>query len=308
MKIAVLMSGQQRYLEQSSKWWRERCFPDFHKNIEVDYFLHLWDDGTDLQQQYDKVWSLYNPKHVVISKYQDVIEDHIGKIKIRNNELQNTKYGPNWHIVPEYVQHTVCYQGGEISQYTYNFPGMFLATAKIAESFESYFKEYDIAIKTRTDCILNPMPEHHWGNLFGNMLRQPAFNDIIFTPWLRIRNGLPFFGDLCFIGKSHLMQKFMTDMDKHLVKLATDDKHLLSDFMIDPEIPFAHWLWSRLSMYSRTDWLSINVVWPTPFDSCLIRSDEDISDKKFEYLSNLYNSHEEKKHDHVFHKVGASKN
>ena len=30
----------------------------------------------------------------------------------------------------------------------------------------------------------------------------------------------------------------MAEMDQHLVKLATHDKHLLSDYMIDPEIPF----------------------------------------------------------------------
>ena len=68
------------------------------------------------------------------------------------------------------------------------------------------------------------------------------------------------------------------DNDPHEVEQGTTekeetsaDKHLLSDYLIDPEIPFAHWLWSRLSMYSRTDWLAISVVWPVPFGSCLLR-------------------------------------
>ena len=73
-----------------------------------------------------------------------------------------------------------------MSQYTYNFPGMFLGTAKVAETFDPYYKNYDIVIKTRTDCVLNPMAEHHWQNLFTNMLRNPVFGDTIFTPWLRI--------------------------------------------------------------------------------------------------------------------------
>ena len=292
------MSGQQRFIERGSEWWRQRAFPDFHNDIQVDYFLHLWDDGTDLQSQYDKIWQAYGPscKHVTISKYEDIVEDHISQIKHTNEELRKTKFGPNWHIVPEYVQHTVCYYGGEISQYTYNFPGMYLATAKMAESFEPFVNDYDIAIKTRTDCIFNSMAEHHWKNLFGNMLKQPAFKDIIFTPWLRVRNGLPFFGDLCFIGKPNLMQNFMKDMDKHLVKLATHDKHLLSDFIIDPEIPFAHWLWSRLSMYSKTSWLALSVVWPTPFKDCLLRNDDPIIDKDFNYLNELYTTHESEKH------------
>ena len=53
----------------------------------------------------------------------------------------------------------------------------------------------------------------------------------------------------------------MANMDQHLVKLATHDKHLLSDYMVDPKF-LPHWLWSRLSMYSRTDWLAVSVVWP----------------------------------------------
>jgi len=305
MKIAVLMSGQARHLEQGAAWWRQRLFPDWQERLHVDYYFHLWDDGTDNLD--DRVKEMYGAKVVDLSNYDNIVEDHIAQIKFTNEELRKTELGPNWHIVPEYVQHTVCYQGGEISQYTYNFPGMFLATAKMAETFEPYHHEYDIVIKTRTDCILNPMPEHHWQNLLGNMLKQEAFNDTIFSPWLRIRNGLPFFGDLCFAGRSHLMQNFMTDMDKHLVKLATHDKHLLRDFMIDPEIPFAHWLWSRLSMYSRTDWLALSVVWPVPFGSCLLRSDEFVLDKNFKYLEEAYYAHEEKKHQEWFHKVGDTK-
>ena len=46
MKIAVLMSGQARYIERSAEWWKQRCFTD-KTNIHVDYYFNLWDDGTD---------------------------------------------------------------------------------------------------------------------------------------------------------------------------------------------------------------------------------------------------------------------
>ena len=42
------------------------------------------------------------------------------------------------------------------------------------------------------------------------------------------------FGDL-LVGRSKLIQKYIQNMDQHLVKLATHDKHLLSDYMVDPE-------------------------------------------------------------------------
>jgi len=300
MKVAVLLSGQARHIEQGSAWWKERCFPNWMQRTHVDYYLHLWDNGDN--KLIEKAQSLYNAKVVHTSNYAECVEEHIGKVKTANENAND------WWLLPDYVQHTVCYKTDQMSQYTYNFAGMFLATAKMAETFEPYVNDYDIVIKTRTDCILNPMNEQHWLNLFNNMLRQKAFNDTIFTPWLRIRNGLPFFGDLAFVGKSKLMHNFMKDMDKSLVKLATQDKHLLSDYMIDPEIPFAHWLWSRLSMYSRTDWLAISVVWPVPFGSCLLRSDEYVLDKNFQYLDNAYNQAEAVKHQHVFHKVGDTKN
>tara|TARA_B100000123_G_scaffold86049_1_gene62251 strand:- start:248 stop:1147 length:900 start_codon:yes stop_codon:yes gene_type:complete len=299
MKIAVLMSGQARYIERSAEWWKQRCFKP-SMNLHVDYFFNLWDDGTDNLD--DRVKNLYDAKVVDISDWEELGRNHIEQIR-NGNENAN-----DWWLVPEYVQHTMCYTTDEVSRYTWNFPGMFISTAKMAETFEPHFWQYDIVIKTRTDTILNDMSPHNWHSLFNNMLRNPVFNDNIFTPWLRIRNGLPFFGDLAFIGKPDLMQRFMTNMDKNLVKLATHDKHLLSDYLIDPEIPFAHWLWSRLSMYSRTDWLAISVVWPVPFGACLLRSDENVVGQTFQYLEHTYKRHEEEKHDVIFHKVGDTKN
>ena len=293
------MSGQARYLEQSADWWTKRVYPNHHERMHVDYYFHLWDDGTDNLD--DRIKNLYNTDVVEISDYASTLEDHIGKIKHGNTNAND------WHLVPEYVQHTVCYKADHVSDYMYNFPGMYLASAKIAKTFEPYHKNYDIAIKTRTDCVLNPMAEQHWQNLFGNMLNQKAFSDTIFTPWLRIRNGMPFFGDLAFVGRSKLMYKFLENMDKNLVKIATDDKHLMSDFLIDPEIPFAHWLWSRLSIYSRTDWLAISVVWPVPFGTCLFRREEEVLDKSYQYLEQTYNEEEARRHEKLFHSVGDTK-
>ena len=293
------MSGQARHIDRSAEFWTRRIFPPQLQRTNVDYFLHLWDNGDPNLQQHAK--NIYNAKVVDVSNYDEVVTKHIENVKNGNNEATD------WWLAPDYVQHTLCYKTENMSQYTYNFPGMFLATAKVAETFDPYYKNYDIVIKTRTDCVLNPMAEHHWQNLFGNMLRNPVFGDTIFTPWLRIRNGLPFFGDLAFVGRSKLMQNFMKDMDKSLVKVSTHDKHLLSDYMIDPEIPFPHWLWSRLSMYSRTDWLAISVVWPVPFGTCLLRSDEYVLDKNFQYLEKAYNEHEASKHKYVAHTIGDTK-
>tara|TARA_B100001778_G_C18589104_1_gene631342 strand:- start:1394 stop:2281 length:888 start_codon:yes stop_codon:yes gene_type:complete len=292
MKVAVLMSGQARHLEQSADWWTKRTFQPAFERLHADYFFNIWDDGTDNLD--DRIKNLYNARVVEISDYDATVKEHIRKIK-EGNETAN-----DWHLVPDYAQHTVCYKQDDISSYMYNFPGMFLACSKIAKTFEPYHSEYDIAIKTRTDCLLNDLSEYHWQRLLGNMLRQRHFNDIIFTPWMSVKGGLPFIGDLCFIGKPHLMQNFMRNIDQDLLKIATHDKHLLSDFLLAPDIPFAHWIWSRLSLYSRTNWLAISVVWPAPFGTCLLRNNEPVLDKTYQHLEHVYNTEEARRHEQLY--------
>ena len=295
MRIAVLMSGQPRHMEQSAWWWQNKIFPQNLSKIHVDYFLNLWDDGTSNLSTRAK--QLYNAKAVEISDYNTGFHHHRHLVKMKNKDATD------WHLTSEYVKNIVCYQGDEFDSYAYNFPGMFLGTARIAETFEPYKDHYDIVIKTRTDAVLNPMQEQHWGNLFTNMGRNPVFKDCIFSPWLRIRNGLPFFGDLCFVGKTDLMFNFMHKMDESLVKVASTDKHLLSDYLIDPEIPFGHWMWSRLSIYSRTDWLALSVVWPVPFGCALIRKEGPLQDKSFQQLEKEYNDEEQRRHDALAHNI-----
>jgi hypothetical protein len=60
-------------------------------------------------------------------------------------------------------------------------------------------------------------------------------------------------------------------------------------------------------MYSRTDWLAVSVVWPVPFGSCLLRSDDFVLDKNYQYLEEAYNAHEAQKHDYIAHTVGDTK-
>jgi hypothetical protein len=61
-------------------------------------------------------------------------------------------------------------------------------------------------------------------------------------------------------------------------------------------------MWSRLSMYSRTDWLALSVVWPVPFGCALIRQDGPIQDKSFQRLEQEYNQEEQRRHDALAHK------
>jgi hypothetical protein len=300
MRIAILMGGQARYIKQSAEWWNNRIFPKEFRGLTVDYFFNLWeeDQPEDLVDQIHSLWP--TAKAVELSSYNTAFHHNRHLIKTANREAND------WHLVNDYCKHLICYYGDEIDQFAYNFPGMYLSSAKVAKTFEPFKDKYDVVIKTRTDCFLNPMAENHWLNITHNMLRNPVFSDCIFTPWLRIRNGLPFMGDLCFIGKPKLMQKFLINIDEQYRTVCTDDKHLLSDFLVDPEIPMAHWLWSRLSIYSKTDWLALSVVWPTPFNSALLRHDTTVYDKDFQWIEKSYNQEEQRRHDELAHEIGKS--
>jgi len=294
MKIAVLFTGQPRYLEQSGFWWREKTFPRSFQNIEVDYYCYFWDDGSDNLD--DRIINAYQPVEYGIGDYNKSFHNHRHKIRLANENATD------WHITNDYMKHIMCYQGDSFDNFAYNFPGMYLASAEGARLFGE-LSQYDIVIKTRSDNMLNNMQERQWMQLFSNMHRNAVFKDVLFTPWMRIRHGLPFMGDLCFIGKPNLMHSFLKNIDHQMVKLATVDKHLLSDFLIDPEIPFAHWLWSRCSLYSKTDWLSISVVWPVPFSSALLRQDIPLYDKDYQFIEQTYNDEEQRRHDALSHSI-----
>ena len=48
MRIAILLHGQPRHLEQGAWWFKNRVFPEHFKRLKVDYYTCLWDDGSGM--------------------------------------------------------------------------------------------------------------------------------------------------------------------------------------------------------------------------------------------------------------------
>ena len=287
MRVAVLLTGQPRYLTQGSHWWRERVFPDRFKNIKVDYFCYFWDDNNNV---FDNTNKLYHPVRCHIGDYNSKFNEFRDAVKEANKDT-------DWSLVPDFVRYNICLDGDEISDYSRNFHGMFLSAAYGAKMLGDLSSEYDVVIKSRSDTVLNIMEEEQWLAVLGNMQRNPKFSENIFAPWLRIKEGAPFFGDLAFIGKPKLMHEFMVNIDKHLFNICTKDKHLFGELLVNNYGPIAHWMWSRLSLYSKTDWLAFSVVWPVPFGTALIRHDEDITNMRYAELEQKYNAEEQRRAD-----------
>jgi hypothetical protein len=50
MKIAILISGQPRFMQQGSWWIANKLFPK-KSGYQVDFFVHLWDNGDPHLEQ-----------------------------------------------------------------------------------------------------------------------------------------------------------------------------------------------------------------------------------------------------------------
>ena len=126
MKIAILLSGQARYLKQSAEWWK-KVFPKIAgSKIEVDFFCHFWEEpGRDL---YEECRRLFNPVKCFIQPYDDVFSPHMHAIR-DGNGIHNG----NMELVPPDVRSTILFPGSEISKYAYNFHAMFLSAASIGK-------------------------------------------------------------------------------------------------------------------------------------------------------------------------------
>jgi hypothetical protein len=286
MRVAVVLTGQPRYLEQSAWWWKNKIFPPHFTNINADYFMHIWDDKTGSLDK--KITETFNPKKYIIGDYNVGFHSLRHEIKTANTDATD------WEYVTPWFKECVCFNPDTFDHYQYNTPGMFLSAAESINLIED-IENYDIIIKTRTDCVIRPGAESDWLTSFKNILSWPAMSNSIFVDWMHINSGLPFIGDLVFIAKATIMKRYLENLRSNLIKLATVDKILLNDFNYVKEIPETHWLWTRLSIYSKTNWDNFNLVSPSPFATALIRHDENITNKDFTYLQARYNEEERRR-------------
>tara|TARA_B110000858_G_scaffold152983_1_gene174354 strand:+ start:1984 stop:2889 length:906 start_codon:yes stop_codon:yes gene_type:complete len=290
MKIAILLSGQARNLEQSAAWWNKVFPKDSKSRIEVDFFCHFWEEPD--RNLYAEVSRLFNPVKCFIQPYDDVFIKHVENIRAGNLEW------PGYHeLVPPEVASSLLFSGTQISDYGYNFHAMFLSAAAIGKMCGD-LSDYDFVVKTRSDAVFNPMAETNWMNLFHNM-RKDVYNNIIFAPWMRLHNGSGFFGDLAFISSPKTMHRYLSKLDENLVTICTKDKYLFGERLLESSAPIAHWMWTRLSLTPKVDWLATSVVWPTPFDIALIRDNDPVTDLSFADMLQRYKAEEQKRHDAI---------
>lgn len=284
MKIAIVITGQPRQLEQGAHWFKNYVFPK-GCGLEVDYFCYFWDDGTsDLRS---RIENTYNPVRYHVQEYEKNINNFISHVQARNNELND------WKHVPEKFRnlHLFDVDNNHISNYSKNIWGQFFCSYKANKMLGS-LDNYDIVIRTRSDVAFNNMDIAHWRSAFSNIYRNPIFDDKMFVPWLYIERGIPLFSDFAFISKPKVWHQFNSNLEEACFAIATDHKQLWYELEVSEFKHHPHWIWNKMAMHSRTNMLSFSVTWPMPFDCKLIRYPEKLEDLNFDYINQQHMKYE----------------
>ena len=275
MRIAILLTGQPRHLEQGAWWFKNRVFPYHFRHINVDYYCCFWDDKSpDLKERIQRA---YNPVKYEIHNYKD----NIVQFRKEVDEFYEENPGYNLDKLNHQITNNVCLRAGFESSFANNFWGMFLCIDKATQMMGNVSDDYDIIIKTRSDVAMNPMSEKHWIDSFKNIYRNSkVFGDKILSDFLYIKNGLPFIGDFAFFTKPKNWYNYTKDFKANCLKLATVDNMHWYNENWTYDVPFPHKTWVYLSYYTATSWLSWHVVWPTPYGNTLIRDPNTIMEQQ----------------------------
>jgi hypothetical protein len=281
MRVAVLITGQPRLLEEGAWWWKNKVFPSSFQNLQVDYFCYFWNDGSDNLKE--RIQNSFNPVRYQIENYDAKISPFINQIQEYNK--QNSQY---LDLIPNNIKENLLFTEEFISDYGKNFYGQFLAADGITKMVGNLSHQYDIVIKSRSDAIINPMEEKNWLAAFHNMHRNPIFHDKMFASWMYVDSGMPHVGDFAFFSLPSTWYNFSRNLKENLLKITTEQKAIFYELKIANYHFTSHWLWMKSSYHSKTHWLSFSVVWPTAFDSTVIRNKHDMNSMTFKMLKEDY--------------------
>ena len=266
MRVAVLITGLPRFLEQGSyrlKKIFENC------NFTVDYYCHFWDNyEPNLNTEIEKY---YNPVKKNITKYDSYITNIINIIKDKNAHCNLL------HLFNDNFQNTFLFKPllEYIGSYSKNIYGQYLSCFLGSKLIN--YDNYDIIIKTRSDVILKPIIPKKLEQCLQNILINPYFNNCIFPVWLKGTSQGVLFGDFCFVSPSPTWKNYSCNLEENLINLLTKDKLYLWDMSHNNMIP--HYMWQKLSYRNNNNWLSITVSWPIDFNATLWRQNDHLDYK-----------------------------
>lgn len=248
MKIAILLCGFPRLAEHIAEW-NKLVFAD----CSVDFYTHFWYTewshmGTDQSVAQQAINSI-KPVAAAVDCYETVAWDFIDHVRQKPAEPKSEYY----------------YSWPDVRIFNYNFPGQFISSSRVVKLIND---DYDLIIKTRSDCIIPPDSDV-WLNHLTKLVNE---NDAVYESGATIVDrGMPFVGwDIAFYANTESAQKYFIPMENNLKQLFTDQRELYADWhyarqQIAEKPPgLAHVTWAKLALLSNTVIRSKPVFVSTP--------------------------------------------
>jgi hypothetical protein len=248
MKIAVVLCGFPRFAEHVAEWTRQ-IFADY----SVDFYAHFWythwsNMGTD-QSVAQRAIDSIKPKAAAVDCYENVAWNFIDHVRQKPVEPKSEYY----------------YSWPAVRIFNYNFPGQFIGSSRAVKLINT---DYNLVIKTRSDCIIPP-GTNAW---LKNLVDLVNENDAVYESGATIVDrGMPFVGwDIAFYANTASAQKYFVPMENNLKQLFTDQREFYADWhyarqrVTDKPPGLAHVTWAKLALLSSTVIRSRPVFVPTP--------------------------------------------
>jgi len=249
MKIAIVLCGFPRLAEHVAGW-SHQVFADY----SVDFYTHFWytnwpNMGTDQATAYNAIDSI-KPIASTVDCYETAAWDFIDHVRQKPIEPRSEYY----------------YSWPDVRIFNYNFPGQFISSSRAVNLVES---NYDLIIKTRSDCIL-PIGANEWLQELVDLVNK---NDCVYESGSTVVNeGIPFIGwDAAFYGNTSSTKNYFQPMEDNLKELFLEKRNFYDDWhynvnqtraKVHPGL--AHVTWAKLALLSNTVIRSKPIFLPTP--------------------------------------------
>jgi hypothetical protein len=240
MKIAVLVRGLPRFIEEGAHWIHNSVFTEkFKENNTVDYFCYFWDDHSE--QLSDRIERSYFPRKLKIIDYKKYIEDFKKKVDDFNESSNDLN---------KFIPVSIC---NRIK--TPYFWGQYLCTV-LGVEFIDNIDDYDVVMITRSDTmiLINESNRETKEDILHRRLEAASHNYGIFpcSSSVNVKTGHQHLGDLFFISTPLYIKKYCKNGLDNFLNLITKDKLLFYRYNINITSPFLHHeIWKYLGEYNN---------------------------------------------------------
>ena len=261
-KVAVLITGSPRFIEQGAAWWNLHL----PENFEFDLYGHCWNE-----------------------------HDHIGSLRYYNADFDiNENLFSNWNFkdlkITEHHFNFSIYDTAKkdpeshLNQYLFweKRRDHIISVHEADQLMKKSQKEYDAIVMMRFDTVIKPgvlqemIPficnfKKSSTNKFSighdKALYWDVDNPQIWCAWVQVRSGLPVMQDFFFVATWEDWNRFTgKSLYDRYDQLLNNDYKLMEAINFVKSTYHAHVFWANLAIYSNA-----NYIGDSRLESCVFR-------------------------------------